>query len=226
NLPLKQQFNSNTLFSPKIKKNVFKSTPTIPNYGTIPTTTTAANSASSVDTFITRTTHQTRTLISHRRPWREFLSLSSLSLPTSYSESMARIRRNINYFRFNYSLIILTILFLSLLWHPISMIVFLAIFVLWIFLYLSRDDPVVVFGRSIDDRIVLLGLSIITILALVFTKVGLNVLISLIIGVVIVGLHAAFRSVDDLFLDEDDVVDGGLISVSEGQPLRPTYAIV
>ncbi|CAO2837093.1 unnamed protein product [Amaranthus hypochondriacus] len=203
-----------------------KASPTIPNYGTIPTTTAAANSSSSVDTFITRATHQTRTLISHRRPWREFLSPSSLSLPTSYSESMARIRRNINYFRFNYSLIILTILFLSLLWHPISMIVFLAIFVLWIFLYLSRDDPVVVFGRSIDDRIVLLGLSIITILALVFTKVGLNVLISLIIGVVIVGLHAAFRSVDDLFLDEDDVVDGGLISVSEGQPLRPTYAIV
>ncbi|KNA18579.1 hypothetical protein SOVF_069410 [Spinacia oleracea] len=203
-------------------------TSTNPNYGTIPTTTTST-SISSIDTFITRTTNQTRTLISHRRPWREFLSFSSFSPPTSYSTAMSRLRRNLNYFRFNYSLIVLTILFLSLLWHPISMIVYLAVFVLWLFLYLSRDDPIVVFGRSIDDRLVLLGLSLVTILALVFTHVGLNVLISLIVGVSVVGLHAGFRIVDDLFLDEEDVADGGLsgfIPSSEGQPLRPTYAIV
>ncbi|XP_021742273.1 PRA1 family protein E-like [Chenopodium quinoa] len=207
-------------------------TSTTPNYGTIPTTTTTTTSTptTSIDSFITRATHHTQTLISHRRPWRELLSLSSLSLPTSYSSAMSRLRRNLNYFRFNYSLIILSILFLSLLWHPISMIVFLAVFVLWVFLYLSRDDPIVVFHRSIDDRFVLLGLTIVTILALVFTNVGLNVLVSLVIGFFVVGLHAAFRSVDDLFLDEDDVADGngltGFVPGFEGQPLRPTYARV
>lgn len=199
---------------------------TATNYGTIPTTTTTTTTttSTSIDTFITRATNQTRTLISHRRPWREFLSLSSLALPTSYSDAMSRLRRNLNYFRFNYSLIILTILFLSLLWHPISMIVFLAVFVLWLFLYLSRDDPIVVFRRSIDDRFVLLGLTVVTIFALVFTNVGLNVLISLVIGLAVVGLHAAFRSVDDLFLDEED--DVVFLPGSEGQPLRPTYARV
>ncbi|KMT13617.1 hypothetical protein BVRB_4g082180 [Beta vulgaris subsp. vulgaris] len=201
-------------------------TSTTPNYGTIPTTTTTTTT-SSIDTFITCATNQTRTLISYRRPWREFLSLSSFSLPTSYTTAMSRTRRNLNYFRFNYSLIILIILFLSLLWHPFSMIVFLAVFILWVFLYLSRDDPIVVFRRSIDDRYVLLALSLLTVLALVLTSVATNVLVSLAIGVGVVGLHAALRSVDDLFLDEDEVVaDGGVVSSFEGQPLRPTFARV
>lgn len=67
-------------------------------------------------------------------------------------------------------------------------------------------------------------------MSLVFTHVGLNVLVSLAVAVVVLGLHAAFRSVDDLFLDEDDVPAdfGGLVSPveGEGQPLRPTYARV
>ncbi|GAB4855390.1 hypothetical protein Ancab_024013 [Ancistrocladus abbreviatus] len=208
------------------------------NYGTLPTTnsttktaattpTTATSSYSNL-TFITPVASQTRTVISLRRPWREFFSLSSLSLPSSYSDAMARIRRNFNYFRFNYSLIILVILFLSLLWHPISMIVFLIIFVFWLFLYFSRDEPISLFNRTIDDRVVLGLLSVVTILALVFTHVGLNVLVSLVIGVFVAGLHAAFRGIDDLFLDEDEAAEGGLVSFvgGGGQPLRPAYSRV
>lgn len=64
------------------------------------------------------------------------------------------------------------------------------------------DDPVVVFGRVVDHRLGMVSLSLIIVVALVLTKLGMNVLVALIIGFVIVGLHETFRGVEDLFLDE------------------------
>lgn len=194
------------------------------DYGTIPTTFAAA--APGLSTFATHNRGAAAKSVSiTRRPWRELFNLSSFSLPESYPEAISRIKWNLNYFRPNYVIIFLVILLLSLIYHPVSMIVFLIVFVAWYFLYFSHDGgPILIFNRLVDDKVVILGLGLVTILALVLTHVGLNVLVALSIGVVVVGLHAAFRMTDDLFLDEESVVGNALFSVVGNQGLEPTHS--
>lgn len=139
------------------------------------------------------------------------LDLRSFGIPTSIAQAVSRIRVNVAYFRMNYAMVALLILFLSLLWHPISLIVFLVLMAAWLFLYFLRDQPLLLFGHIIDDRIVVVVMAVITVAMLLLTDATVNILAAVAVGVVVVVAHAAFRKTEDLFLDEEEGGVAGLV---------------
>uniref|UniRef100_K4ADU5 PRA1 family protein n=2 Tax=Setaria italica TaxID=4555 RepID=K4ADU5_SETIT len=141
------------------------------------------------------------------RAWREVLDPTAFSRPDSCWEARARARRNLAYFRANYALAALVLVFLGLVYRPVSMLVFLALFVAWLGLYFGRGEgePLVCLRREVDDRVVLVVLSAATVLAVALTRAGLNLLVSLVVAAAVIGLHAAFRV--NYYLDERDAFD-------------------
>ncbi|RID49268.1 hypothetical protein BRARA_H00079 [Brassica rapa] len=116
------------------------------------------------------------------------------TIPTSSHPSPPiDLEPNLVYFRANYVIAVLVILFLSLIYHPTSLLV-LAILV-----------PLVVFNRQSDDRTVMICLSVLTVVMLLFTHATANVLGAMLTAVVLVLVHAAVRRSDNLFLDEEAV---------------------
>ncbi|XP_072964925.1 PRA1 family protein F3-like [Typha angustifolia] len=175
-------------------------------YGTIPTSSSPAPS-SSLD-FISRAKERGRSALATRRPWRELVDRHAFGLPLSLGEAYLRIRTNMDYFAMNYAIVVLLVVFVSLIWHPISLIVFIATMVAWLFLYFLRDEPLVVFGRVIGDRIVLIVLSVVTLVLLLLTNATVNILVSLLVGLVLVAVHAAMRKTEDLYMDEETAGPG------------------
>ncbi|KAI9109451.1 hypothetical protein K1719_019505 [Acacia pycnantha] len=169
-------------------------------YGTIPT----SSSPSTNLEFISRAKQRIKAGLGTRRPWKLMFNFRSFGLPGGLPDAISRVRVNTGYFRMNYAMVVLLILFLSLLWHPISLIVFVVLMALWLFLYFLRDEPLVIAGRTIDDRVILIVMSVLTIVLLLLTNATINIVVALAIGAVFVVLHAAFRRTDDLFLDEEE----------------------
>ncbi|KAL2899521.1 PRA1 family protein F2 [Bienertia sinuspersici] len=166
--------------------------------------------------FISRAKHRFYGTLSSRRPWAQFFDYHYISFPRHFSDALSRLKTNTSFFRMNFAMIILLILFLSLLWHPISLIVFLVMMVAWLFLYFLRDEPLVLFGRTIDDRLILGILSVLTVGFLLLTGATGNILIALAVGVGVVVVYSVFRRSDDLFLDEDEAAAGGLLAARTG----------
>ncbi|CAN4086922.1 unnamed protein product [Withania somnifera] len=157
------------------------------NYGTIPT---SSSGPVNVE-YISRAKAVIKEGLAARRPWKEMFHFHSFKLPSGVSDEISRIKTNFSYFQTNYAIIVLGIVFLSLLWHPISLIVFLVLLA-----------PLTIFGRMISDGVVLIVLSVLTLGLLLFTGATSNILISLAVGVVVVLIHASIRKTDDLCMDE------------------------
>ncbi|KAJ8650853.1 hypothetical protein MRB53_003876 [Persea americana] len=169
--------------------------------------------------FISRISDSVRGALSHRRPWGELVDRSAFSRPDSVSEATARLRKNYSYFRVNYVLLIGSVLALSLLSNPFSLLLLVLLSAAWLFLYLLRpsDPPLILFGRTFSDRETLGGLIALSIVVVFLTSVGSIIISSLMLGLLLVAGHGSFRVPEDLFLDEQEPTPAaGLLSFLGG----------
>ncbi|KAF1880068.1 hypothetical protein Lal_00022197 [Lupinus albus] len=170
---------------------------------------------SSSTEFLSDFKDATQSVISTRRPWPQFLSLSSLSLPSSFSDATTRITHNFTFFLFNYTLLFLLILLLTLLPHPLSILTFVVLFAAWYFLYLARegDEPLNLFNLvALNDMAVVVALGFVTVVAMFVTNAWLNVVVSVIVWGLVVCFHGAFRGTEDLVVDDHDSPYGPMLS--------------
>ncbi|KAI3717623.1 hypothetical protein L1987_69356 [Smallanthus sonchifolius] len=158
------------------------------------------------------------------RPWfDDFLSLSSLSLPISFPELSLRIQRNLYAYRTNYLLISLLIFLLTLIPHPITFIFFLVIIFAWIYLVLSREEPLLMLDFEIGRRLIVILLSVVTVVAVAASGIWWNIFVSVLISTLVVCLHAILRTPDDV----EESPYGALLSVvDEDEPGRGPYTLV
>ncbi|XP_057447323.1 PRA1 family protein F2-like [Lotus japonicus] len=154
------------------------------------------------------------------RPWKEMIQPSHFKLPPSFFGAIQRVNTNAKHFRANYVIIILLVLFLSLLGHPISLIILVVMMIAWLFLYFLRDTPLVIMRFQIDERLVVISLLLVTVGLLVLTDVTRNVTVGMCVALVVVLAHAVMRETEDLFtMDEDVEIVSGVREVVK-VPLR------
>ncbi|CAI8603104.1 unnamed protein product [Vicia faba] len=161
----------------------------------------------------------TLSIMSTRHSWTEFLSLSSLTLPSSLSEATTRIGVNLTRFLFNYSSILLFILLLTLVYHPLAIILLLIAFAGWYLLFFSRDssEPFLLFNLvSLDERVVVAALTVFSFVVVVVTGVWWNVVVAVVVTAAVVCLHGALRRTDEGGLDDYESPYGPMLSDGAG----------
>lgn len=154
--------------------------------------------------------------LAQKRPWSEVVDRSQLAKPESFSDAITRARKNWFYFRINYSLVLVSVVALSLVFNPVALFFLLTLLAGWVYLYLIRSEPLVAFGRTFSEREVLLGMSLFSIAMIFMTSVGSILITALVIGGIICFAHGAYRVPDDLFLDEQESTGGFLSFLSSG----------
>ncbi|CAA7015348.1 unnamed protein product [Microthlaspi erraticum] len=150
------------------------------------------------------------------RPWGDFLDLSAFSFPSSFADATTRVTQNLTHFRINYSIILSSLLALTLITRPIAVLAFFAVGLSWYFLYFAREEPLTIFGFTVDDGVVAVLLFGLSIASLVSTGVWLRALTTVGFGVLILILHAALRGTEDLVTDDLESPYGPMLSTAGG----------
>lgn len=156
-------------------------------YGTIPTTTATTTAAAGEWSGFGAE-------FGALRPWDKMLSLT---LPASLQDMVLRVKTNIPYYHTNYSIVILFVFFISLLWSPGALVMFIILMGAWFFLYFIRDDPMIILGCVVDDRWIVIFLTILT-AVFILSRNAVTIMTGFLIGIFAVLMHSALSNVDHL----------------------------
>ncbi|CAM6007103.1 unnamed protein product [Sphagnum balticum] len=176
--------------------------------------------------LVSRGQEAIRGALAQKRPWGEMVDRSSFAKPESLGEATTRIRKNLSHFRINYGIVIVAVVALSLVLHPVSLVVLGFVLAGWTYLYLVRTEPLVAFGRTFSEREVFVIMSVFSIVVVLMTNVVSIVMSALLIGMAITATHGALRVPDDLFLDEQEASGGFLSFLGAGATGVPVVSHV
>lgn len=189
-----------------------------------------ASRAAMLTNFASRLKENAGQAFKEAKPWTEVMDRNAISKPANTTEAMGRIRKNVAYFKTNYAIIAVGTTALVMLFNPYSIIVLAFLALIWFWAYVIKVGPLYIGGRELSERekfLVLSGTSLVVIFFL--TSVGSLLFYALGMSLLVIGLHAAFRAPDDLFLDEGpEAQGGGFLSLltGNGQPRVPVATAV
>ncbi|CAH8301436.1 unnamed protein product [Eruca vesicaria subsp. sativa] len=164
---------------------------------------------------ISRSIHNLTSSISRHRPWSELVFSGAFRFPERLSSLPLRSRSNFRYFSVNYSLFIGTCAAFSLVTvSPVALVVVGTIIALWLLLHFFREDPLLLWGFQVGDRTVVCFLVLASLWAVWFTSSVVSLVVGVSVGLLLCTVHSLIRNSDEIFLEEDDAVTGGLIGSS------------
>ncbi|KAI5070385.1 hypothetical protein GOP47_0014728 [Adiantum capillus-veneris] len=185
---------------------------------------TPSTRAAAARAFLGRISENWQQALSQSRPWRELVDRTSFGKPDSLSDATSRIRKNVAHFRLNYALIFTAVLALTLLSNPFSLFLLCGLLAAWIFMFIIRTAPLILFNRTFSEREALALMGLLSIVVIFMTNVGSVLISAAMLGAAVICVHAAFRVPDDLFLDDDVPASGGLLSFLSTGPSPPPIA--
>ncbi|KAE8687848.1 hypothetical protein F3Y22_tig00111008pilonHSYRG00277 [Hibiscus syriacus] len=169
-------------------------------YGTIP-----AELPRPSLSMILQAREQIGPIIGSRRKWEDMIKIHSLNLPPNVNEAARRIQTNVLFFKTNYVIVVALLLFLTLLLHPVSLIIITIIAGAWLLQYFLSDNPLSIYGFVIDRSTIITVLTLFTITMVFLTDLMNNIMTGIFFGFL---LHGLFRTVDDLAAGDEKGVNG------------------
>lgn len=129
---------------------------------------------------------------SRSRPWNEFANTSQMVKP-EWSDLFDRIKENLEYYAFNYLVILLVMSALTILTSPLSFLGGLFIALAYFYLYFLNPEPLVFAGITVDNNIKAASIVLFSLVMLWLTGAGATFTVLLAVVAIIAITHAAVR---------------------------------